>query len=513
MIVRRRATQRDQFMQIGKVIFCTAVLGMAPVVQASADPPAIQVGTRQHTWKDLYGVTLQELRAEFDAGVKNLPIAHLQKLPALCMSLDIQEVVALRKEEDRNKLVAAFWKAHTRGLVADAARVVVLAYLTDGIVKAHGVNLSDYYDPAPLRDACKRDQKLLEFFWKHRNDLPEKEAEVAAEAVSLYGSRITPDLYSRSRKMIDDPPRPEFMRNRQGELFRCLDRTEEDYSLKAFLLADLIREACEEGVYYTKVQTLFHASGATVDVFELKDFRGDREALQKYFSRVIGKDGDVAAGGLRELREWLSTCGHGDRLKHNHGLGAFLLTGGAPGQTTKTGGVGFAVNARVTALPANGKVYEIAPNTFRVCAVLLKMPKNPQDYAAFYKSRAYPLAIAPYLPTVKTFLDGWSLTAEDAVKTVLDRRVPERFASVKVENYVKKPYPGTFFAEWEEYRDQLDEIAVRAANLAIEPDGAAAAKLVAEIKQRSEKLKTPPVRKAYLDLANRLSEKLKLPKE
>jgi hypothetical protein len=513
MIVRRRAAQRDQFMQIGKVIFCTAVLGMAPVVQASADPPALQVGTRQYTWKDLYGVTLQELRAEFDAAVKDMPVAHLQKFPPLFMSLDIQEVFALGKEQDRNKLVDVFWKAHTRGLVLDAARDLVLAHLTDSIVKAHGANLSDYYDAAPLRDARKRYQKLSEFFRKHRNDPPEKDAEVVAEAARLYGTGITLDQYSRSRKRFGDSPLPEFMRDRQVELLRCLERTEEDYSLKALLLADVIREACEEGIYYTKVQPLFHASGAQVDVFELKDFRGDRVTLQKFISRVIDKDGNVAPGGLRELREWLTVCGHQDRLKQEHGLGAFLLTGGAPGQTSKRGGVRVAVNARVTALPVNGKVYEVAPNTFRVYAVQLKMPKNPEDFAGFYKSLAYSLAIAPHLPTAKTFLDGWSLTAEEAVRIVLARRVPDQFATVKVENYIKKPYPGAFFAEWEEYRDQLDEIAIRAANLAVEPDATAAAKLVAEIKQRSEKVKSPPVRKAYLDLANRLSEKLKLPKE
>jgi hypothetical protein len=502
-----------RFVVLALFVLCPGTLGPAVAGPALADPPALQVGTRQYTWKDLYGVTLQELRAEFDAGVKDMPIAHLQKLPAFCMSLDIQEIVALQKEEDRNKLVEAFWKAHTRGLLKDAAQVLVLAHLTDSIVKTHGVNLSDFFDAAPLRDACQRDQKLGEFLWKHRNDPPGKEADVVAEAARTYGTGITLDQYSRSRKMTDDPPRPEFMRSRQVELFRRLDRIEEEYSLKGFLLADVLREACEEGIYYTKVQPLFHASGAEVDVFELKDFRGDRETLQRYFSRVIDKDGNVAAGGLRELREWLRIGGHGDRLKQDHGLGAYLLAEGNPGQTVKTGGMRVRVNARVTALPTNGKVYEIAPNTFRVYAVQLKMPKNPEDYADFYKSRAYPLAIAPYLPRVQTFLDGWSLKAEDAVKHLLAMRVPDRLSRGNVENYIKKPYPNAFFAEWEEYRDQLDEIAVRAANLAIKPDATAAAKLVAEIKQRSEKVKTPPVRKAYLDLANRLSEKLKLPKE
>jgi hypothetical protein len=495
------------------LVLFPATIGLAVANPASAEPPALQVGTRQYTWKDLYGVTLQELRAEFDAGVKDMPIAHLQKLPGWCGVLGFQEQVALQKEEDRNKLVGAFWKAHTRGLVLNAARELVLAHLTDSIVKAHGVSLSDYFDSIPLQDARKRDKKWGEFFDRHLKDPPEKDAELFAEAVTRFGFKGTVERYSILRKMFCEPPFPDFMRRRNVEFARFLDRSEEEYSLKALLLGDIIREACEEGIYYTKVQPLFHASGAQVDVFELKDFRGDRETLQMIFSRVIGKDGDVAAGGLRELREWLTICGHGDRLEHYQGMGAFLLADGAPGQNNKTRGVRVAMNARVTALPANGKVYEIGPNTFRVYAVRLKMPKNPQDYAAFYKSRAYPLAVAPYMPSIRTFLDGWSLTAEEAVSGCVEIRVPANLNSVKVDNYIKKPYPGAFFAEWEEYRDQLDEIAIRAANLAVEPDATAAAKLVAEIKQRSEKVKSPPVRKAYLDLANRLSEKLKLPKE
>jgi len=130
-----------------------------------------------------------------------------------------------------------------------------------------------------------------------------------------------------------------------------------------------------------------------------------------------------------------------------------------------------------------------------------------------YKNAAYQLAVSSHLPDVQFLMDEWSPTAEEVVKPVLQSLASDHLHNVKVEKYVKKPYPASFFVEFEEQAKELDELTIAAAKLVIEQDKVAAGKLIREIQRKSQGLKTEAAKAAYSAIADRLATKLDLGKK
>lgn len=476
-----------------KALGCILFFALPSVLRSGEPPhaerPVLRVGAKQYTFKGLYGVGEKELMAEVDSVVKDMTVQQIRKLFGHYRHVNM-DVLGLQKEDDRGRLMEALRKAHTRALLLHAAQMLVLAEMTDSIAKEHRVDLSECFDPVPLRDACKRYAKFLDFEYAHQNDPPDKDAELYTEAVKSYRVWLSKDIWLAKRVKNY----PVFLRQ-HADLIKGFERFD-DYGVKALILHDLLRQACEEGVYYAKAKEEFDARQSVIELFEVTGYQGSRTSLEDYFARVLDKEGDVAQAGIKALREGLKASSPKAQIKQTKGLGSIIVPDGN--------------------MPTNGKVYEIAPSTYRIYAIKRKPGRNGKaadGLGDFYKAYAYRRGAARFLPEVAFYLGDFSPGADEVVGPLLRMEARDYLPDVVTDKYVKKPYPSAFFAEFEEHRSELDESAVAVARMVIEEDEKGAGKLIEELQRKSREVKTAGVKAAYLALADRLSSKLKLPRK
>ena len=312
------------------------------------------------------------------------------------------------------------------------------------------------------------------------------------EANEKFGLAVSREAWPALREIVRT--RPGWMRWGSVALRRSeqVDR----YVLRATLAHYLLQAACTEGgVYYERAKTEVQFGGSELYRIRISGYVGSPDVLQEYLRSVVDKDGDVALQGVQQLQLWFNGAGSTARMEVNRAIGG-ILADGAPA-------------------PAIGALSRLNPDTFEMVGWARKREMegatdiDKKALAVFWHNRAYKMAVADFLPEVKSAIGTWqpniALLAEAVSVEGRSLVLPE----VKVGEFIRRPYPAKPFEEFEHQRVALQEMAVRAALVTRKHDAKAREQLEQELAQRIGGSETDAVRSAYQALASRLTTELR----
>ena len=453
--------------------------------RAISDPSVFAVAGQPYSLKQLTGHTKEELKFEFDSEVKKMSDESLKKwINKYSYSQDGRDGKTVSKRSD---LEETLWKAVYYRLLDDTIRPIVLSAITQHIVKNHGIDLKEYFDMSALHDGFDRELAYLNFRYEHQHDPANKDPELLAEAIKKFRFGLNQEYWKATATEFRE--RPAFMKWSVDAM-----KYSEDWGgflTNAMLLHALLSDACEKGVYHDRAEKYFQFQWSQFRVVDITGYEGGEDVLREYLSQVISQDGEVAGTGISDILLWFRDLSPSVRIKQTTVIGTNLLDG-------------FAV-------PQIGVLYRPQPDTLRIIGWQKKLPlkaETPEEQKAMgvmQRNYAYQLAIASLLPTVESRVPGWSPEINQITAAITVDGPMHDLPEVQIDPYIKKPYPSLIFAEFEQTKSDLQELIVKSAKATLLHDKESAKLLITEIKDKAEKLKTTPVRNAYLAVSKKLS--------
>jgi hypothetical protein len=458
--------------------------------RAASDQLVMTINGTPYSHRQLFGMDAKELRSQFDSAVKNYTDeslhSYLESSGYLRRHPEAKASLATRQE-----LESAVFESADQAMLDFACRHLVLAHLGDEILRRHQAKAADFFNLDALNAALARQIGLIDFLYDHQAEPATRNEALYVEANEKLGLAISKDAWPTLREMVRK--RPVWMRWGAVALRRSeqVDR----YVLRAVLAHYLLQAACAEGgVYYERAKTEVQFGRSELYRIRVSGYVGSPDVLQEYLNSVVDKDGDVALQGVQQLQLWFNGAGMTAHMQVDRAIGGMLGDGAS--------------------VPALGALSRINPDTFEMVGWARKRElegttdNDKKALAIFWQSRAYKMAVADFLPEVKSAIGTWqpniALLAEAVSVEGKSLVLPE----VKVAEFIRRPYPAKPFEEFERQRVALQEMAVRAALVARKHDSKAGAQLEQELAQRIGGSETEAVRSAYQALASRLSTEL-----
>ena len=466
------------------------VCAARPAWAAEEDQLVVTVGSTPYSHRQLFGVSAKDLRSQFDNQVKaytdEVLLAQLNGMGYFRRHPEMKSKLGARAA-----LEGAVFDSAYQGMLDFACRRLLLAQVTDEVLRRHRAQLAEYFNLDVLGAALGKQIGLLEFLYDHKADPPSQNEALYAEANEKFGLAAPKENWATLRDIIR--PRPDWMRWSVVALRRSEDV--DRYALRALLAHYLLQASCEEGgVYYERAKADMQFDNSEVYRVRVSGYAGNSQILQAYLNTVVDKDGDVALQGVRRLQTWLTSAGTATRMDVDRAIGSSVTAGNQS--------------------PTIGVLSRLSPNAFEILGWASKRERDGatamqrKALAVFWQVRAYKMAVADFLPEVRSAVGGWEPNIESLGEVVsVDGRaliMPE----VQVGDFIKRPYPSQPFAEFEHQRAAIQELAVRAALAAQTHDSKAGDELQAELGRRGRSAETQAVRAAYEALAQRLSKEL-----
>jgi hypothetical protein len=473
---------------MGLAVWLTFAVG--PLWASDDDQLVMTVGSIPYNHRQLFGISATDLRSRFDSEVK----AYTDQ--ALLAELDRMGYFHRHPEMKlklgtRPALEGAVFDSAYQGMLDFACRRLLLAHVTDEILRRHRVRIAEYVNLDVLGAALSNQIGLLEFLYDHKTDPASQNDPLYAEADEKFGLAVPKEGWGDLRDILR--ARPGWMRWTVVALRRSEDVNR--YALRALLAHYLLQQACEEGgVYYERAKAEMQFDNSEVYRVHVSGYVGNSQVLQEYLNNVIDQDGDVALQGVLRLQTWFAGAGTATRMGVDRAIGGSLV----PGNSSPTIGV----------------LSRLSPDAFEVLGWARKRERDGttdterKALAVFWQVNAYKMAVADFLPEVHSAIAGWQPNVELLGEAVsVDGRdlvMPE----VKVGDFIRRPYPGKPFKEFEQQKAAIQELAVRAALAVQTRDSKAADELQAELGRRGQSAETQAVRAAYEALAERLHKEL-----
>jgi len=452
--------------------------------------PLFRVDRHKYTMSDIVGISEKQLRAEFDEEIAHLSDERVVLL--LRRVTPFQKVSDALKEQDRRRRIELLWNNFRRSLILNAARQIILYHTSERIIRFHGSDARDYFEVKPLRDALERQVKYFDFMLAHRLDPYDKDDVLYSEAVKRFRYQWKKEMFVEAHAFFRSQPR---FTARYSDYLRAFGQSD-DHGITAVLLNHLLQDVCQNGYYHRKAKEYFQFRHSELRVFTIVNYYGSKESLQKYFDQVIGHDGDVAEKGIGELKAWLNDFSPRVMMKQKRVLG---------GDAFSKGG-----------LPNNRYVYEVGPGEFKIYAVRRSRPQKsdatPDRHEMFYRKYAYRFATADYQPDCESYVVDLSLNPLELLEPVFQFDATSFWRDVKIDKFIKKPYPSLLFEEFATHRADIEELTVTAARLSLESDQQACAELLETLDRKAQSLRSSELKRLYKALRDRLSDKLKASK-
>jgi hypothetical protein len=460
------------------------------VVFASAgstlgEMPVFQVGERQYLLSELCGLTEAHMKEQFLEDVKGLSDTELQQFLPVPMLLQLPDAPPL--PTDRKSLEDAAFIGTRDRILYQAALYLTLAYVADRLVKECGIEVDQHFDTVALEEAHKRTHEYVEFLRAHLDDPRENSAELHAEAVRRFRCTLPPTAWEPMQS-LERRMRPAA--RWAGELGkRSTSPRMGSYGIKAMLTHYLLKDACEKGIYRERAERYYALERSVVQVIELQGFKGKGELLQALASDLVDDSGRVKPRGEATARDFVRAFPRSLTLTISSGAGSQFC--------------------EEWEMPPIGEFYAIGLERCRLLAWVEVPPavaasQQPEGASVTVKRRAFQMAMAPWLPEVKSFRESFGPDVKAYAIAAEQPGVRFGVGNVEIGAFEKKPVPGAIFREMEAERVQMAAIVVEGAHIAASGDEKAKADLVRRIDDRIDQSKTDAVRNSYRAIKSRL---------
>ncbi len=455
---------------------CVVVALLCPTFVRGADSPICLIDGQVYNHKAVLGATYDELKEEFNAGIKGYSDDQLKALLQEALLDVAQQGQELR---GREAIEAKLFDMAYKQLLNQMTRGLLLSHMARKVVLLHGTKIEDYFDIKMMNEAIARNLDFVEFMYENGKK-PAAERDALYEAArQKYSISLSKEDFSVLLEMVGRRPFYE----------RWLARAEaqspkvHDYRMEACAAHYLFKPACEEGVFRTLAKDRFQARNSPMMKVTISGYEGSYEGLAAFVSSVVDAEGKISLEGVNKLHTWFK------KLK----LPVEIKGANVPTDKDVAGKAGVLIKTGTASYEVYGWSKKVA-----------REPANAQEqkgYEMFWKGYAYECAAEAYPPTFKPMVAGWSPNLSNMLQAVSVNGKNHQFPEVNCGNFVLKPYPKEYFEEIFKNVGMLEALAAGGAAASVKGDQAEMARIAAQAKAKGSETNMASLKAMYESLA------------
>lgn len=458
-----------------------------PLPSRSADGPLFLVGDKSYTLKDLIGVTEAQLRQRFQSYIKDMDDKELIRYMT---DQDRAEVGRAAPIQRRSLMEEFAFRSYQHPLLRHAIEMILVAGITENILRDQGIDANDYFDLELLRASRRKESRYINILYTDpdRQDKDDALLEKLNETLGIHYDKARWRKTRAGVRVLGPLRRLEIEFCRRSPHF-------EESSVKTILAHALLEQVCAKGSYYHKARRLAILHESAFDVYEIIGYSGDKAALEA-FLRSVTKDGFILERGVERLLDTLKVA--------------------SPSVSFRTSvKAGWDVVAE--RLPI-GVLTELEPSRYRILGWHMRYDPegvNATGKTVFdltVKKYAYDLAARDYYPEVRLYSKLVPHIPSSVIGSLRNDGLLIAGAEMHRGNYVKKPYPAELFDACREAKSKRETFAVRAALAVAANDKKAAQQLVSQLTAESKKPAPEAIQERFREMAERLAKEFKLDK-
>ncbi|MGH9954457.1 MAG: hypothetical protein ACRD39_02200 [Nitrososphaeraceae archaeon] len=366
--------------------------------------------------------------------------------------------------EQSARLREILWHESLKEFLDSACRTLLLATMTDHIAQSQDIDLKIYFAEDKLRATVARRIELLRAMYAHRLDPDHDDLKVAANISRRFGITLETEEWTAHKHLLKS--QLACIADIQLHLIaRGLKSDLNDCSTKAIMAHYLLKDVCENGIYYNRGMEHMRNMFSTFHVIDVVGYLGEPKAIES----VLGVATEQAKA--RQVVEALRNVIRATRSR------ALVEVRVVPG----------AELLKESPLVRIRQCYQAESGAWRIILpyqqpTTAPNQQGPRDGAA--TRFAYDFAVADYAPSVKSGLDGWSPNVSTLAAIVSMPGVATFLPEFPNETFVNRTYSAASFQDAIQMREKIDTVMAKTASVRLGSDN----KTVAVLRDEVERL-------------------------